>query len=754
MGQYSKAIITAAGQSLIARAIAGEAQLNITKAKISDYKYPDGTDYKALTDMEGIKQVLDSPETKVLSNDLIQTRVLFSNEEIKATYYIQNIGLYAMDGIKEVLFCIVTAAIPDEMPWYNGVAATSYIYNIQNVVQDAETMHITVSPAGNATIQDVMERVDATGGDISETVIDNLATIDSKYPIPTVGEKVKSFLGKIIIYMKNIKPLEADMTVYVATTGSDITGTGSSTAPYATINYALNQIPKFLNGFTASIVIAAGTYDEGLEITGYSGNLELLLAGNVTITNGVLLTNSEVSCKSEDGSIRTLTAKWFTVLESSRWDSRSTVNIVTTGTYSVGTNNVSLCASVNCLLYMSGIVTMTGNTDIGAYIVSSSQSHFGIITGTGFNIGIFTAAGGKVSCGRNAIIALTENNVVDNGSILVSRYGATIGTLRYDVNLYVATTGSDTTGDGTSPSPYRNIQYAINTLPRDLGGKSVIINIADGSYSERIVINGFCNGRIRLSSSKPAEISSVCNIPDIIITDNATLVDIRGINFTTTTANGIFAVVSNLVIVAYCRCTLASTWSGFSFDQTRFEISGCLIANKGIAVMAHGSDGNSMNWSAGSIGNGVGLHTEHGAVITKVGTQPQGTAMNERSYLGGMIINENGTRISGITAYGLGCTWGTIQGGYYRVGNMIGTAQVIVQVRIVLTTNITAGQTYYVTGFPKVSSGIDISCHTNIGSMTASCYMGASSGTIAFTTNYNIASGQTFAIGTTYITVD
>uniref|UniRef100_UPI0006CF5383 hypothetical protein n=1 Tax=Clostridium sp. NkU-1 TaxID=1095009 RepID=UPI0006CF5383 len=108
MGQYNKAITTAAGENLIARAVAGEIQLDITKAKTSDYKYPDSTDFKALTDLQGVKQVMDYPETKVLSNilsnNLIQTRTLFSNEEIEKTYYIHNIGLYAMDGTQEVLF--------------------------------------------------------------------------------------------------------------------------------------------------------------------------------------------------------------------------------------------------------------------------------------------------------------------------------------------------------------------------------------------------------------------------------------------------------------------------------------------------------------------------------------------------------------------------------------------------------------------------------------------------------------------------
>lgn len=292
MGQYNKAIITAVGESLIARAVAGEIQWDITKAKTSDYKYPDGTDFKALTDMQGVKQVMNSPETKVLSSDLIQTRTLFNNEEIEATYYIHNIGLYAMDGAQEVLFCIVTASIPDEMPQYNGVASTSYIYNIQSAVQDAAELNVTVHPSGTATIQDVMERVDATGGDISSTVVETLETIDTKYPIPTAGEKVKTFFGKIITFMKGIKPLEADVAYYVATTGSDLTGDGTQAKPYKTIQRAVDILPKDLNGYTATIQVAAGTYGEDVKISSLHGGMFQLYSSSKDTLAGTCIVKS------------------------------------------------------------------------------------------------------------------------------------------------------------------------------------------------------------------------------------------------------------------------------------------------------------------------------------------------------------------------------------------------------------------------------------------------------------------------------
>lgn len=284
MGQYNKAVLTTAGEKLIARALAGEIKLNITKAKTSDFAYPENADLKRLTDMQGVRQTVCDPETAILNETIIQTRVLFSNEDIASTYYIHNIGLYAMDGTHEVLFSIVTAEIPDEMPQYNGVASTSYIYNIQNVVQDAAQLNISVNPSGTATIQDVLERVNAIGGDISETVIDTLDTVEDKYPVPAAGESVKRFFGKVLTFLRNIRPLTSDITLYVSTTGSDTTGDGTSAKPFKTIQHAIDILPKDLGGHVVIINVANGTYPERVRIVGfnngefrlYSSNPELL----------------------------------------------------------------------------------------------------------------------------------------------------------------------------------------------------------------------------------------------------------------------------------------------------------------------------------------------------------------------------------------------------------------------------------------------------------------------------------------------
>ncbi|WP_313346717.1 hypothetical protein [Lacrimispora sp.] len=751
MGQYNKAIITTAGENMIARAVAGELKLNITKAKISNHRYTDGTDYKALTDMDGVKLVLDYPETKVLDNNMIQTRVLFSNEEIQDAYYIQNIGLYAKDSEEEILICIVTAEIPDEMPKYNGVASTSYIYNIQNVVQDAAEINIEVVTSGTATIQDVMERVGATGGNISETVLETLEPIDVKYPVPAAGETTKVFMGKVKKYMEDTKPLDKNMVVEVSPAGEDKPGGLGGDKIYKTIQYAVNTLPKNLNGKAALIALDAGTYDEDVVIEGFSnGKLSIQYsAGQTTLTTECSVKSIAVSyCDSVyiNGFNFTTTSSGVTFTrcnytEITYCQQNTTYSGLSAPSFNFNAvlyGRVYGCKSTGhdtCLKVMGSNI-FSDNWD-----PTSSGNSFGYVIKDG---GIVVKGGGFQPRGYE-----NDEYIYQTAGIILNQFGARIGTLLSDLVLYVSPAGSDIIGNGSSSKPFATIQHAISILPKDLGGHACTINIADGSYSERLVINGFYGGRIKLVGSKPNEVSSVCNIPDITITDNSTLVDIRGINFTTTTANGIYAVVSSLVIVAFCRCVLASSWSGFSFDQTRFEVSSCVVANKGIALMAHGADGNSRTWDPLSVNNTVGIHAEYGSIIRKNGAQPQATAAPERCHSAGSIINENGTQISGLITSGLSCNWGTITGGYVRNGSLSGPAMVTIQVRVTASATVYADNEIWVVGFPRPASDTAITCSTGY---TRTCWMSAADGYLRFTASGVINIGNILVFSCTYLT--
>ena len=88
--------------------------------------------------------------------------------------------------------------------------------------------------------------------------------------------------------------LVEDVTVYVTSTGSDVEGDGNSDAPFATIQKAVDALPKNLNGYTASISIGFGVYRERIVVDGFtSGRLVVGKPGEVfTITGGIDIINS------------------------------------------------------------------------------------------------------------------------------------------------------------------------------------------------------------------------------------------------------------------------------------------------------------------------------------------------------------------------------------------------------------------------------------------------------------------------------
>lgn len=87
--------------------------------------------------------------------------------------------------------------------------------------------------------------------------------------------------------------LTGDVRVYVSTSGSDADGDGSSAAPFATIRAAINSLPKCLGGYTAVIDITAGTYNERINVTGFSGGrLVIGEAGRSVVVRGITVTNS------------------------------------------------------------------------------------------------------------------------------------------------------------------------------------------------------------------------------------------------------------------------------------------------------------------------------------------------------------------------------------------------------------------------------------------------------------------------------
>ena len=69
-----------------------------------------------------------------------------------------------------------------------------------------------------------------------------------------------------------------------------------------------------------------------------------------------------------------------------------------------------------------------------------------------------------------------------------------------DVTVYVKTNGSDIDGNGSLDAPFKSIQAAVDSIPKDLCGHTVTVDIGSGTYDEIITCEGFTGGKLIIGS--------------------------------------------------------------------------------------------------------------------------------------------------------------------------------------------------------------------------------------------------------------
>lgn len=119
--------------------------------------------------------------------------------------------------------------------------------------------------------------------------------------------------------------------------------------------------------------------------------------------------------------------------------------------------------------------------------------------------------------------------IPQTGDYTAEMVGAALAPLSSSVTLYVNSSTGDDSNSGTQSQPFKTIQAAIDSLPKNLDKFYAIINVAVGSYPEDVIITGFTGcgtGSLQLNTTESVEINS------LFISGNSSAVQVNGITVT------------------------------------------------------------------------------------------------------------------------------------------------------------------------------------------------------------------------------
>lgn len=127
-----------------------------------------------------------------------------------------------------------------------------------------------------------------------------------------------------------------------------------------------------------------------------------------------------------------------------------------------------------------------------------------------FNQGSF-----KILTSASAYPAITQEDLENGGSVYqlpfaaftktVSGIGSfvseleMIGHVNGNTTVYVSPNGNDASGDGSELYPFKTIQRALNSIPKNIDGRTITINVASGTYPEDVEISGFYGAPLRFA---------------------------------------------------------------------------------------------------------------------------------------------------------------------------------------------------------------------------------------------------------------
>lgn len=121
MANWHKYVLTEQGRSLLASAISGARTINLSHIKVSSHDYSQ-EDLGKLKDLSDVKQTFKLSNLDVINDNTVKIEACITNVELKESYVMRTIGVYALLGEEETLFAVAISDNSDTLsPVQNGV---------------------------------------------------------------------------------------------------------------------------------------------------------------------------------------------------------------------------------------------------------------------------------------------------------------------------------------------------------------------------------------------------------------------------------------------------------------------------------------------------------------------------------------------------------------------------------------------------------------------------------------------------------
>lgn len=219
--------------------------------------------------------------------------------------------------------------------------------------------------------------------------------------------------------------LTEDVTIYVSNSGNDISGDGSAQSPFATIQKAIDELPRYLDGHIATISIGFGVYPERVEINGFcGGRLVVGQPGEVFTLDGIVITNSShvetniYQIDRPDGS----SLPPFVVKDGSSVSINS--DLILNGN---DTNGIGMTVENNSRVVTGNNVKLTVN-DCGSVIIAQWCSLVSLseLSGSGNVFGVWATQGSIISYKTDTLVKAWSHSADSGGLVLTGANSTTL----------------------------------------------------------------------------------------------------------------------------------------------------------------------------------------------------------------------------------------------------------------------------------------------------------------------------------------